>query len=920
MILKEFKKNHKPKKFYNFLLLYFISTIFIGVTLFILFLNLGFTQDHKRKFIERIHMNGIYNYKYIPNILYLIIKNPISKFDTFNLNISQKNILILEENRNKKLSNPNTKFKSARAEILYKDKVLKTDIRLKGDRSIHYEKRKNSSYRFNLDRDNFYDTMKSFSLQKPRIRNYVHEWIFHELSKDMGLIKLKYDFVHLKINGKKKGLYVVEESFSNSLLERNIKREGPIFGLEEYYYDNNFEEGPRLDVYQESFWLRPENEKLYFVAKKKLLALKNKEIPLNKVVDINKWSMYFAICELLGTFHGAAAKSVKFYYNPISGLFEPIPFDGHKMPAFDYHESIKDIWVNEMIVRNGPLSSVWDRSQEEGSFLSLFFFDKNKDLNKEFFKSYLDSVDTITNKEFIDNFFEKNQKKIDQINTQIYLDGAKFDYNSRRKSGIGIYYFDKSYIYKNAEFLKKNYSPDFRSLYSEYLGDNIFINNLDLKNTQLFVKNIECDLKVNGTLIRKKIDLDYQVKIGQNYIKVKDIFLKNFSKDHILKRCDYILLQNAVSKETTIQKIKQNIRVRKKQKNNDLYLQYFVIVKDKLFLKQNEISIDQNIYIPPKYVVEIKNNQKIKLVNNAFIFSDSPWKAKSKKKNGIEISGDPNNFGGGIIISNSKNNIFNNVNIQYLRGLDFSNNFKSINSFGQSGFIKTSLNSKKENFYSNIFVEDKSYDNLELGYKIYGALNFYNSEVKLLNVKFSNITSEDALNIIESDFEIDNNSFENIKSDAIDIDSGTGNILNSFFLNISNDAIDLSGSKVKVENINAKNILDKVISSGENSLSSISNLNIKNAFVGIANKDGSKVFLNDSVFVNVEVPIAAYLKKKNFNESTMIVKNTMIEKSKINYLVSNKQNLTINNIKKKDYLDNKTILEIIYRQDKEKLK
>ena len=47
--------------------------------------------------------------------------------------------------------------------------------------------------------------MKKFSIQKPRLRNYVHEWIFHELMGDLGIIKLQYEFIELSINGENKG-------------------------------------------------------------------------------------------------------------------------------------------------------------------------------------------------------------------------------------------------------------------------------------------------------------------------------------------------------------------------------------------------------------------------------------------------------------------------------------------------------------------------------------------------------------------------------------------------------------------------------------------------------------------------------------------------------------------------------------------
>ena len=51
------------------------------------------------------------------------------------------------------------------------------------------------------------------------------------------------------------------------------------------------------------------------------------------------------MCDLLMTHHGVLPKSVKFYYNPISGLFEPIAFDGHKMPAYEYNPVLKTYMI-----------------------------------------------------------------------------------------------------------------------------------------------------------------------------------------------------------------------------------------------------------------------------------------------------------------------------------------------------------------------------------------------------------------------------------------------------------------------------------------------------------------------------------------------------------------------------------------------
>ena len=75
-------------------------------------------------------------------------------------------------------------------------------------------------------------------------------------------------------------------------------------------------------------------------------------------------------------------------------------------------------------------------------------------------------------------------------------------------------------------------------------------------------------------------------------------------------------------------------------------------------------------------------------------------------------------------------------------------------------------------------------------FNLLGAVNFYETNIKLNNCKFENIFSEDALNIISSDFEITESKFLNLKYDAIDLDFTKGKIKNSYFENIGNDAID----------------------------------------------------------------------------------------------------------------------------------
>ena len=153
------------------------------------------------------------------------------------LKYKPKNIYKLEENRKRVLdyielnnlsSRGHKTFYEVNASISDKGNDLKAKIRLKGDRTIHFENPNKSSYKLDLKDESFFKNMNKFSLQIPRIRNYIHEWIYHKLLNRGELVTINYDFYDVFINGQYKGYYALEEGFGKTLLERN-KREMVLF-------------------------------------------------------------------------------------------------------------------------------------------------------------------------------------------------------------------------------------------------------------------------------------------------------------------------------------------------------------------------------------------------------------------------------------------------------------------------------------------------------------------------------------------------------------------------------------------------------------------------------------------------------------------------------------------------------------------
>ena len=864
IIKKEEKKKRKSFfSFNSFIYYYFFFTLAVTLFFAVIILKSQTFQETKNKYLDFFSKGGRFEYLYLPNITIKALKSNFYKIDKLSLEVPFEQMLIIENLRKKAITNgflpPADQMPKVKTNIIFNDKKYRGDIRLKGDRKAHFEDKKKSSYKIELNKNQYIFGIKKFSLQKPRIRNYVHEWIFHEMTKDFNIIKIKYEFINLSINGEDKGLYVLEEGFGKELIERNERRNGPIFGLNEDIYE--LSDKPVFEIYNKKYWAKAENNSIARIASQKLRDFFNNKVELQEIFDLEKWAAYFAVIDMTANYHGALLKSVKLFYNPINGLFEPIPFDGHRLKAnynkynLDYDNRILIDVITNPITLEEKLIFEW---------LKKFFFNGKK-LNQEFYNLYVKNLSTITSEKYIKKFLKKNLKKIEQINSHIYSD--YFYYDNSRNYGIGLYYFSLDDFYYQAKniknklkisrkiqvikkdkshFIVKNYSKSYGSVIADKLVCN--------KNNQI------TEIKVNKTLNNFS---DTEIILPEK--KIKNIecthvnFTNKFNSNSTLLNIDYI------NSEYSYKNFKNF--------NSEILEKYFIKLGKNLFLINDEINIDQNLYISRGFKVIIKQGQKIILTNGAFIISNSPWEIGGIGKKTI-ISGKKNNQGGGLYIGDTEElTKIENTEIAYLSGYNI---------------------------------------NLNSEYLILGSINFYETNLEIKDVYFKNILSEDAINIFRSNFNITNVNYRNIFSDAIDIDFSKGNINNARFININNDAIDFSGSIVNVNDSYFNNVNDKIISAGEKSKINLSKIKAINSYVGIVSKDGSKVYAKNITFDGVAIPFAAYQKKKEYKHGILIAKNFSLNNFSAKWIKDKNSKIIINDIP----IDNETkkILSIIYEK------
>ena len=727
-----------------------------------------------------------------------------NKLENVYLQIDQESILGLELQRKLKSQQRGKLFDNQKiylpAEINFKEKNYKIKMRTKGGRDIHWNKKDATSYKIDMIGDERLWQMEEFSFQKPITKNYTYEYMFHNLLGHIGLIKINYFFINLYVNDKNLGVYAVEEAFSKELIERQYKRNGPIITLIDQigeYFPNI-----KYEMHSENYWIsnHPNLTKRVFNI---LNNFRGKTFNINNHFDIDKWAKYFAIMDLTGAYHGSLIKSVKLFYDPVSGLFEPIGYDMHKGAG------IFDNFILADFLQEETLYCSYLCEHKEWYF--KFFKLDNGQINYDFVDKYIKYLIEYSDDVFIKNFISLFDEELSLYNNAIYKDYSKTD--RVNWTGAGFFVYDDEYIYKRAKLIRnKIESSTLKHVEISKLNDKIFFEDYQYSNFPFLATTIDCE----------------------NQSDKKKIFLSGKMSFNFETTCKKIKISN-YNGDSKILELNENIRITPSQniffKNNFKNLdtnKNFTKVSDYKFLSNNDITIEENSIIKTNYKFIIGKTNSINIINNSILYVEGEINFFNDKENLTKIY---SNDGSGSIVF---------INNEY--------NFK------------------------NIIFKNLSKPILD-SHILYGGVNFINSKINLENIYLTDSNNEDGINIINSNTELSNINFKNIKADALDVDFGKLNFFNINCTNIKNDCLDISGAYVEGKKFVTKNVFDKSISAGENSNVSISDIDISNSNIALAVKDGSKAFFKDLHLEKNIFDIALFNKKNEFLKPSLKLEN-----------------------------------------------
>ena len=151
-----------------------------------------------------------------------------------------------------------------------------------------------------------------------------------------------------------------------------------------------------------------------------------------------------------------------------------------------------------------------------------------------------------------------------------------------------------------------------------------------------------------------------------------------------------------------------------------------------------------------------------------------------------------------------------------------------------------------------------------------GQLAMHQTVFIAKNIRVSDSSSDDGLNVKNSSVAIDDSHFFDNVGDQIDLDFVTGEVSHSLFSRTNtvneSDGLDVSGSKVLVFKNVFQNFGDKGLSIGEQAELIVASNQFDNNEQGIAVKDGSTACILNNAFTDNNRDVVSYVKKKMYGE------------------------------------------------------
>jgi len=244
------------------------------------------------------------------------------------------------------------------ADMQYEDETIPVRMRLQQGAADHLGDDEKWNYEIRTRNDQLLADIQRFYLIDPADNNWLNEWAFNETLRREGLVAGRYKFVRLFMNGDYQGIYALQEGFAPELISGNARQEGVFveFDAEPLWetialYEGDYQNAAadpisnlsaadfqffEVDTFRDAAIaddpvLTAQKDKAIGL----LRGLQSGELPASEVFDVEKYGRFLALADLWAASEATSLINLRYYFNPESGLLEPVGFNANSFGSAD---------------------------------------------------------------------------------------------------------------------------------------------------------------------------------------------------------------------------------------------------------------------------------------------------------------------------------------------------------------------------------------------------------------------------------------------------------------------------------------------------------------------------------------------------------------------------------------------------------
>jgi hypothetical protein len=707
------------------------------------------------------------------------------------------------------------------AVVRYRDEKINADVRLKGN-SIGHWGTDAWSLKFKTDGDCRFFGMREFAIEKPVTREYLTEWVFQRLLSSENIPHVQFSYVDVEVNGKEMGIYALEESPEDRLLDSEGYPAGPIFHINDEIWQERLAgfaikddmNNRPVELYNGKQYDSSDRGELVRKGSDLFDAFRDGTLNTTEAFDLRTLATFMAISDLTGNHNGNLASNVKPYYNPVTSKLELIGNDAKTEPI-------------------DTIFYLYDRQ-----------FNQRISKDPVFVQLYVHELERVSDPEYLDQFFSENKADFEQNLSFMYKENP-------------FYHFPLEIYDHNRKVIRQTIYP-YRVQYS-YL-ENVTpegIVNIEAGAAQPMPVEV-LGLRLNGKLLPRIGGVG--VLPGNNFEDVTDYQMLAFhlpegidqinASDNITLECR-VLGTTPVRSEAVIGKARLSdwaLRedIVRRQPNPE---QFSWLHRDDgnltFTIQPGKWEIEKDLVIPERYTVlsQPGDATQLDLIRGAMILSYSSLILAGKEDMPFEITSSDGS-GQGILVLDAENTSL----LSYVR-------------------------------IRNLSEPDRN------GWKVPASVTFYQSPVIIDHSEFLDGNAEGSLlSIVRGSTKISDSGFMRSKGDLLTSEYSSVEAADTLFLGTARSGITGTGSRIAVRRSNFVGPLTFGIQGMRASNITADNSFFSGTRIAGAAEDGSEIDLQDCSINSSIVGLAAYTNTPGYGPGRIASEHSQFVNTKIPYL------------------------------------